>query len=143
MARQIFINLPIKDVKRSIDFFSALGFEFNPQFTNDKAACMIINELSYVMLLEEAFFQTFTKKTLIDATQSTEVILSYSVDSREAVDHQAEIAKSKGAILMDAKDHGWMYQQNFDDLDGHHWEVGYMDLSLLEQSIANETQQSN
>jgi len=86
MATQIFVNLPVKDLNKSIAFFTKLGFSFNPQFTDENATCMIISDNSFVMLLVEPFFRTFTKKELVDATKSTELIICLSADSRQQVD---------------------------------------------------------
>jgi predicted lactoylglutathione lyase len=108
MPKQIFVNLPVKDLKRSMDFFSALGFTFNLQFTDDKAACLIINEGSiYAMLLTEPTFKNFTKKDIADATKTTEAILALDVDTKEEVDELVKKAvKAGGSIYADPQDHG-------------------------------------
>ncbi|RZL01793.1 MAG: glyoxalase/bleomycin resistance/extradiol dioxygenase family protein [Rubrivivax sp.] len=131
MSRQIFINLPVRDLDKTKAFFSQLGFSFNQQFTNEQAACMVISEdHSYVMLLVEDFFKTFIKKTLADARQSTEVLLCLSCDSRAEVDaFVAKAIAAGGKASKEAKDHGFMYEHGFEDLDGHLWEVMHMDLS--------------
>lgn len=127
MATQIFVNLPVKDLNRSVKFFSELGYTFDPQFTDEKATCMIIGENIFVMLLVEVFFRTFTNKELCDATKSTEVLVCLSVESREKVDELAAAAVAAGGTTpMTAKDHGFMYQHGFQDLDGHLWELVYM-----------------
>ncbi|MCA0174002.1 VOC family protein [Bacillus sp. RAR_GA_16] len=126
-AKQVFVNLPVKDLERSITFFKELGFEFNPQFTDKNATCMILNENTFVMLLVEEFFQTFTDKELVNANSSTEVIMALSAESREEVDEivrQAIIAGGKPA--NDVMDHGFMYSWSFQDVDGHLWEVMHM-----------------
>ena len=128
MARQVFINLPIKNMERSQAFFRALGFGFNPQFTNEQGACMVIADGIYVMLLVESFFQTFTKKPVADATKGTEVLVCLSCDSREEVDTLVRKAVAAGARTPNApQDHGFMYGHGFEDLDGHVWELMWMD----------------
>ena len=134
MATKIFVNLPVKDLKKSIDFFTKLGFTFNPQFTDNKAACLIIGENIFAMLLMEPFFKTFTKKEISDATKNTEVLIAIDVDSREKVDEMVKKAiGAGGSIYKEPQDHGWMYGHSFEDLDGHQWEVLYMDESALKQ----------
>jgi len=132
VAKQIFLNLPVKDLRRSIDFFTALGFTFNPQFTNENATCMVIGENIFAMLLVEKFFKTFIQKELSDASKTTEVLTAISVDSRAKVDELANKAlQSGGSPNMEAQDHGWMYSRSFQDPDGHIWEILYMDESQL------------
>ncbi len=128
MNQQIYVNLPVKDLERSKAFFGALGFSFNPQFSDQNAACMIVSESIYVMLLTEPFFQGFTRKPIADAKKTTEVLLCLSCDSRAAVDDMAGKAKAAGgAWPNEPKDHGFMYQHGFEDLDGHMWELAYME----------------
>lgn len=129
MAKQIFINLPVKDLAKSVIFFSQLGFGFHPQFTDEKAACMIICENSiYAMLITEEFFKTFTKKKVADARATTEVLLAIDAESRSDVDEMIKKALAAGgSTYMQPQDHGWMYGHSFADLDGHQWEVLYMD----------------
>jgi predicted lactoylglutathione lyase len=128
MATQIFVNLPIKDMKRSQDFFKQLGFTFNPQYTNDQGACMVVSDDIYVMLLVEDFFKTFTKKPVADAKKATEVITCLSVESRAKVDELVAKAVAAGGSSPNPKqDHGFMYGHGFEDLDGHVWELVYMD----------------
>lgn len=130
MNRQIYVNLPIKNMERSQAFFSSLGFTFNPQFTNEQGACMVVADDIYVMLLVEPFFQTFTKKPVADATRSTEVLVCLSCASRAEVDELVARARAAGATVPNApQDHGFMYGHGFEDLDGHVWELMYMDLS--------------
>jgi len=132
MAKQIFVNLPVKDLKKSLEFFSRLGFSFNPQFTNDNGACMIIGENIYAMLLVENFFKTFTKKDISDATKTTEVLIAIDVLNRQEVDEMVKKAvEAGGSIYRDPQDHGWMYFHSFADLDGHQWEIGFMDESAM------------
>ncbi|MBG9943968.1 VOC family protein [Brevibacillus formosus] len=133
-SKQIFVNLPVKDLNKSIDFFTAIGYEFNPQFTDQNAACLVIGENIFAMLLVEEFFQTFTKKELADATRSTEVIVALSADSKEQVDEIVNKALAAGATPSnDPVDHGFMYSWSFQDLDGHLWEFLYMDQGAVPQ----------
>ncbi len=130
MHKQIFVNLPVKDLSRSMTFFKSLGFAFNPQFTNEHAACMIVGDNIYTMLLAEPFFQTFTSKAICDATQSTEVLVCISCESRAGVDALVAKALAAGGQSPRApQDHGFMYAHGFDDLDGHIWELMHMDAS--------------
>jgi predicted lactoylglutathione lyase len=136
MAKQIFVNLPVKDLKKSIEFFTKLGFTFNPQFTDENATCMIVGDNIFVMLLVEKFFQTFTKKEITDAKKSTEVIICIDGDSRDAVDDFVNKAvDAGGSIYADPQDYGWMYNRSFADLDGHQWEIAYMDASAIPQNM--------
>ena len=128
MATQIFLNLPVKDLDRSVAFFTQLGYTFNPQFTNEKATCMIISDAIYVMLLTEAFFQTFTRKEIIDAHKGVECSIALSADSKDAVNEMVDKAAAAGArIPSPATDYGFMYQHSFEDLDGHQWVYVWMD----------------
>jgi predicted lactoylglutathione lyase len=128
MATQIFVTLPVKDLNRSVAFFTKLGYTFNPQFTDEKATCMIISDTIYVMLLTETFFQTFTKKEIVDAHKSAECSITISADSKDAVNEMVDKAEAAGATIPDpATDYGFMYQHSFEDLDGHHWEFMWMD----------------
>lgn len=130
----IFVNLPVKDLNKSVDFFSKIGFEFNAQFTTENATCMVVNKNIFVMLLVEDYFKTFTKKPLSDAAQSTEVILAFSAASREQVDEIVNKAlEAGGKPSNDPVDHGFMYGWSFQDPDGHLWEVMYMDPGTPEQ----------
>ena len=128
MSREIFVNLPVRDLSKTMEFFSALGFTFNPQFTDDKAACMVISDKAYVMLLTEPFFRGFTTNEVTDTAKSTEAILALSCTSREEVDQMVRKAiDAGGRHAMDPTDHGFMYNWSFYDVDGHHWEVLWMD----------------
>jgi predicted lactoylglutathione lyase len=128
MPKQLFLNLPVQDLKRSVGFFTALGFTFNPDFTDENATCMIVNENAYVMLLMEAYFKTFTVKDVGSTKDSAEAIIAYSVDSREAVDEAVRTAlASGGSASQDLQDYGFMYSHSFQDPDGHLWEVFWMD----------------
>jgi predicted lactoylglutathione lyase len=128
MASQIFVNLPVKDLNSSVEFFTKLGFTFNPQFTDENATCMIVGENNFVMLLVEKFFKTFTKKEIADATKTTEAIIAISMDSRERVDEIGDKALAAGGTESnETQDHGLMYTRSFQDLDGHIWEIFHMD----------------
>lgn len=130
MPTQIFVNLPVQDLQRSVQFFSALGYTFNPQFTDENATCMIVSESICVMLLVEPFFQTFTTKPVADAHQSTEVLICLSVENRARVDELVAKAVAAGATApRPAVDHGFMYQHGYHDLDGHVWELMHMELA--------------
>jgi len=132
MAKKIFINLPVKDLKKTMAFFEKLGFLFNMQFTDDNAACMIIGENIYAMLLLEKFFKTFTNKEIADANKLTEVLIAIDVESREEVGEMIRKAVDAGGVTYrNPQDHGWMYGHSFADLDGHQWEVLYMDESQM------------
>ncbi|MET7000524.1 VOC family protein [Chitinophaga defluvii] len=134
MATKIFVNLPVKDLKKSVAFFTALGYKFNPQFTDENATCMIVTEDIFVMLLVEEYFKTFTKKEIVDARKSTEVLVCFSAESREAVDEMVSKAvKAGGTVPREPQDHGFMYGHAFEDLDGHIWELMYMDPSAINQ----------
>ncbi|WP_020656981.1 VOC family protein [Massilia niastensis] len=128
MNTQIFVNLPVKDLERSKAFFGALDFGFNPQFTNQNAACMFVSDDIYVMLLVEGYFQTFTRKPVADASKATEVLVCLSRPSRVAVDEMVSRARAAGgAVPNEAKDHGFMYAHGFEDPDGHIWELVFME----------------
>jgi uncharacterized protein len=132
MATKIFINLPVKNLDKSMAFFTNLGFSFNPQFTDDKAGCMVISDSIFAMLLTENYFQTFTKKPVCDAKNATEVLITLDTNSKAELQQLVEKAKESGAtIYNEPQDHGWMYQHGFADLDGHQWELAYMDASQL------------
>jgi uncharacterized protein len=131
MSRKIFVNLPIKNMEKSQAFFKSLGFSFNPQFTNEQGACMVVSEdHNYVMLLVEPFFSTFIKKSIADARQTTEVLVCLSCDSKAEVDEMVKKAVAAGGKTPNApQDHGFMYGHGFEDLDGHLWELVWMDPS--------------
>ncbi|WP_298830963.1 VOC family protein [uncultured Piscinibacter sp.] len=130
MGRQIFVNLPVRDVARTRAFFTALGFSFNPQFSDDKALCMVIADDSFAMLLAEPFFQGFTKKPVADARNSTEVLVALSCANAAEVDAMvAKAVAAGGRVPVERKDYGFMVQHGFEDPDGHQWEVFWMDPS--------------
>ena len=132
-SRKIFVNLAVRDLAKSKDFFANLGFGFDPKFTDDKAACMIISPEAYVMLLGEPFFKTFTKRELCDTSKQTEGLFALSCESRAEVDEIVKKAVAAGGKhAMDPQDHGFMYGWSFYDLDGHHWEVLWMDPNAIQ-----------
>jgi len=134
MSSKIFVNLPVKDLKRSVEFFTKLGYTFNAQFTDENATCMVVSEDIFVMLLVEPFFKTFITKPLANAKESTEVLVAFSMDSRAEVDRIAEAAKAAGAgHHKDPDDRGFMYQRSFQDPDGHVWEYIWMDPAALQK----------
>lgn len=131
-SRMIFVNLPVKDLNRSVEYFTKLGFRFNPQFTDETAACMLLNEQAYVMLLTEKRFKDFTKKELASTRTHTEGIYALSAESRAEVDEFTDTAlKLGGKPAIEPMDHGMMYARSFYDLDDHHWEVVWMDESQI------------
>ena len=140
MATKIFVNLPVKDLNRTVDFFTKLGFTFNPQFTDENATCMIIGEDIYVMLLIERFFKTFTKKEICDVAKDAEVIVALSAESREKVDQiMNRVLEAGGKESRDPQDHGWMYGRSFQDIDGHLWEIIYMNETALQKESEKQS----
>lgn len=133
MPTSIFINLPVKDLDKSKKFAEALGWKINPQFTDETAASVVISDTIFVMLLTHDKYRQFTDKQIVDATKSSEVILAMSVDSKEAVGRFLDAAiKAGGRESRPAQDHGFMQLRTFEDLDGHHWEIFYMDPSFVQ-----------
>jgi predicted lactoylglutathione lyase len=134
MATKIFVNLAVKDLKRSMEFFKALGFGYNPQFTDETAACMVISEDIYTMLLTRPKFREFTKKKLADAARTTEVLTCLAVEDRAKVDAVVNAALAAGGTAArEPMDYGFMYGRSFNDLDGHIWEIIYMDPSHVQK----------
>ena len=134
MGTKVFLSLPVKDLNKSKEFFAKLGFAFNPQFTDQNAACMVISEDNYAMLLVESFFKTFTKKEIVDAKKSTEVLIALSAENKEKVDEMLGKALAAGAKEPRApQDHGFMYGRAFEDPDGHNWEIFWMDPKAINQ----------
>ncbi len=135
MTTKIFVNLPVKDLDRAVEFFTKLGFKFNPQFTDKNATCMIISEDIFVMLLVEEFFKTFTKKEICNTSKNIEAIIALSAESKEKVDEMINKAiEAGGAEPRKPQDHGWMYDRAFEDIDGHLWEIIYMNESELKSN---------
>lgn len=132
MATKIFVNLPVKDLPRSKEFFGRLGYTFDPKFTDENATCMIVGGDIFVMLLVEDFFKTFTPKPVVDARQGTEALIALSFDSREEVNQIVEKALAAGARrYKEPEDRGFMYGWGFEDLDGHIWECFWMSPEAL------------
>jgi uncharacterized protein len=132
MPMKIFLNLPVKDLAKSMDFFKALGWSFNMQFTDETAACLVISDDIYAMLLTHEKFKQFTPKEICDTSKATELLTALSFDSREEVDEMVKKAIAAGGTLYsEPKDYGFMYQHSFQDLDGHSWEIFYMDESAI------------
>jgi uncharacterized protein len=132
MPTKIFVNLPVKDLPKSMEFFRQLGYTFNQQFTDETAACMVISEDIYAMLLTHAKFQEFTPKTICDATKSSEVLIALSCDSSAQVSDLVKRAVAAGGTTYaDSKDYGFMFQHGFQDLDGHIWELVWMDPAAI------------
>ncbi|MPZ21966.1 MAG: glyoxalase [Dehalococcoidia bacterium] len=135
MSTKIFVNLPVKDLDKSKAFFTALGYSFDPQFTDENAACLVISDEIYAMLLTEPYFKSFTNKDVADATKSTEAIVALGVESKERVDDLVDTAlASGGSPSNDTMDQGFMYARSFQDPDGHLWEVAYVDMAAMQQS---------
>ncbi len=135
MATKFFVNLPVKNLNKSIEFFTKLGFCFNAQFTDETATCMIVSEDVFVMLLTQEKFKTFTPKKICDATKSTEVLVGFSSESKEKVDELVRKAVAAGGTTYaEPKDYGFMYQHGFQDPDGHIWELIYMDPAAINQN---------
>lgn len=134
MGRKIFVNVPVSDLKKSMAFFGELGFAFNPQFTDDNAACMVISEENYAMLLVRPFFQSFTEKAICDTSTHVEVFICLSCESRDEVDALIAKAISLGGkpAQKEPQDHGFMYGNSFFDLDGHAWELVWMDPATIQ-----------
>lgn len=127
MAKQIFVNLPVKDLKKSVTFFTDLGFTFNATFTDDNATCMIVAENIHIMLLVEPFFRGFSNQEICDTSKANEVLVCLSVESKdELFDLCQKAFKAGGSSYKEPQDHGFMLQHGFKDLDGHIWEIVYM-----------------
>jgi uncharacterized protein len=129
---KIFVNLPVKDLEKSKAFFTRLGFQFNPKFSDDKAACLVLGEDIFSMLLTESYFKTFTRKEIADAARTTEAILALSCESKAKVDELADKALAAGGkAFNETKDLGFMYNRSFQDPDGHLWELVWMDPAAI------------
>lgn len=142
MATKIFVNLPVKDLDRSKQFFSHLGYTFNPMFTDEKAASLVIDDGHiYAMLITEEFFKTFTRKEIADASKTTEVLIALETESREKVDEMVSKAlEAGGSLYSEPQDYGWMYQHAFADPDGHQWEVFYLDINGLPEEMKSRAE---
>jgi uncharacterized protein len=134
MATKIFVNLPVQDLGQSVKFFTTLGYKFNPQFTDETAACMIVSEDIYIMLLTLAKFKEFTPRDICDTTKNTEVLVCLTCETREEVNTMVRKAVAAGgSTYAESKDYGFMYQHGFLDPDGHIWELIYMDPGAISQ----------
>ena len=141
-ATSIFVNLPVNDLKKTVDFFSNLGFSFNPMFTDENAACMVISESIYAMLLVEPFFKNFIpNKQICDSKSSAETLLALSTKSREEVDELIRKAvDAGGSEYRQVQDYGWMYGRAFQDINGHIWEVFYADMDAMPEEMKKKGQ---
>lgn len=134
MATQVFINLPVKDLQASIAFFTKLGYSFNPQFTDENATCMIISDTIYAMLITHNRFKDFTKKAIADASKTTEVLIALSAESKENVHEWADKAIAAGGReANEPQDHGFMISRSVEDLDGHIWEMVWMNPDFIQK----------
>jgi predicted lactoylglutathione lyase len=134
MASKIFVNLPVKNLAKTVEFFSQLGFRFNQQFTDETATCMIVTDDIFVMLLTEAKFKTFTPKEICDTAKYSEVLVCLALESRAQVEAMVRQAVAAGgATYNEPQDHGFMYGHGFQDLDGHIWELIYMDPGAIKK----------
>ena len=128
---KLFVNIPVNDLQRSINFFESLGFTFNRQFTDETGTCMLVGEDAYFMLLKTDRFEGFSKRPVGDRRRETNALFAISVESREAVDAMVKKAVAAGgSYAVDSQDHGFMYGWSFYDPDGYHWEVFWMDPSV-------------
>lgn len=133
-VKSIYVNLPIKNLEKTREFWTKLGFSFNEQFSDEKALCLVLNEGQiYAMLITHEFFSTFTNRAIADGS-TTQVLLAVEVESRELVDQTVKIAIENGAMrYREGADHGWMYYDSFADLDGHQWEIMFTDPTQIPQ----------
>jgi uncharacterized protein len=135
MVKQIFVNLPVKDLEKTKAFWDELGFSFNPQFTDEKGAALVLGENIFVMCLTEEFFKTFIKKELADSQKVREVINAIGVETKDQVNQIVDKAVEAGGVENEEpKDYGWMYYRSFEDLDGHHWEVTFIDQDAIPEN---------
>jgi predicted lactoylglutathione lyase len=140
MNTKIFVNLPVKDLKKTMEFFGNLGFKFNPMFTDENAACMVISEDIYSMLLTEKFFKNFIPgREICDTGKSTETLIALSMESRAQVDEMIKKAVAAGGSeYREKQDYGWMYGRAFKDMNGHIWELAYMDMNSIPEEMKNK-----
>lgn len=138
MPRMIFVNLPVKDLAAADRFYEAIGCTRNPQFSDDKATCMVWSDTIYFMLLSEGFFGSFTPRPVADARAATEVLTALALDDRAAVDAFAAAGEAAGgrADVRPATDMGWMYQRAVEDPDGHIFEAFWMDMAAAAEANA-------
>jgi len=142
---KIFVNMPVKDLKKTMDFFSKLGFSFNPVFTDENAACLVISEDIYAMLLVENFFKNFIPdKEICDAKRSTEALVALTAGSRQEVDELIKkVIAAGGSEYWQAQDYGWMYGRAFQDINGHIWEIFHANMDALPEEMKNKGQVSH
>jgi uncharacterized protein len=134
MVKQIFVNLPVKNLEKSVEFFTKLGFTFNAQFTDPSSTCMVMSDTIYAMLLTEERFKTFSPQPISDAKKTTEVLIALALENREQVnDMITKAVAAGGSTYNEPQDHGFMLQHGFQDLDGHIWEVFFMDPNHVQQ----------
>lgn len=140
MNTKLFVNMSVKDLNRSKEFFGKLGFTFNPMFTDENGACMVIGEDNYAMLLVEKFFKSFIPgREICDTSKSTESLVALSMDSRAKVDEMINKAVAAGGSeYREKQDYGWMYGRAFKDIDGHIWELAYMDMNAVPDEMKNK-----
>jgi uncharacterized protein len=140
---KIFVNLPVKDLKKTMDFFGKLGFSFNPVFTDENAACMVISEDIYAMLLVEKFFKSFIPdKDICDTKRNTEALVALTVGSRQEVDELVKkVVNAGGSEYRQVQDYGWMYGRAFQDIDGHIWEIFYANMDAMPEEMKNKANQ--
>ena len=139
MAKMIFMNLPVADVAKATAFYEAIGFEKNPQFSNEQASCMVWSDAIHVMLLDHGFYRTFTTKQIADTHKTSAVLIALSRDSREQVDAITDAAIAAGGRETREKDDmGWMYGRAFEDLDGHTFEAIYMDMEAATAAMSSQ-----
>ncbi len=131
MATNIFVNLPVNDLRKSIEFFTKVGYTFNPQFTDETSTCMVISDTIYAMLLTHDKFKLFSKKEIVDAKKNVEVLIALSEESKEKVNELVDKAVAAGGKEGESQDQGFMFARTYDDLDGHTWEVFWMDPSAI------------
>jgi predicted lactoylglutathione lyase len=140
---KIFVNLPVKDLKKTMDFFGKLGFSFNPVFTDENAACMIISEDIYAMLLVEKFFKSFIPdKDICDTKRNSEALVALTVGSRQEVDELVKkVVNAGGSEYRQVQDYGWMYGRAFQDINGHIWEIFYANMDAMPDEMKNKAKQ--
>ncbi len=132
MATNMYLNIPVKNLNKSNEFFKKLGFSFNPQFSNEQATCVIISDSIFVMMVQEEMFKGFSKKEICDTKKSTEVFIGLSAESKEKVIEMVDAAvEAGGSVYSEPQDHGWMYSHSFADLDGHQWDLFFMDVNAM------------
>ena len=140
MVKQIFVNLAVKDLDKSVNFFTKLGFKFNPQFTDENATCMIVGENIFVMLLVEKFFKSFIPgKDIMNTSKNAEALMGISGESREEIDEMiSNVISACGKEYRETTDYGWMYGRAFEDLDGHIWEIIYVNENQMPQEMKDK-----